>query len=93
MQQINCIKSATLSSVKAQVTSFYEAGKEISVTVKKTRTKGEKYNVTITGVYAKFFTVEDPKFYIKFTVQYVDVIRGNISIEEKEEGVESLFFY
>lgn len=84
MKQLNFIKTKTMEEVRKQVTALYEKEEEIVVTVKKTRTKGAQYTVKIEGVYSKFFTVMDEKLGVAFTIQYVDVLTGNVKVEKKE---------
>lgn len=80
MQQTNFIQTTKIEELKKYIKTLYEQGKSINVTVKKTRTKGENHDVIIEGIYAKFFTVKNTKMNLAFTIQYIDVITGNITI-------------
>lgn len=85
MQQTNYIKTTEIESLKQRVKSLYEQGKPINVNVKKTRTKGEKHDVVIAGVYQKFFTVKNEAMNLFFSIQYVDVLTGGVVIGETSQ--------
>lgn len=82
MQQTNYIRMKTIDELKKYVETLYASKKEITVYVKKTRSKGESHTVIIEGIYAKFFTVRNVQMRLSFTIQYVDVITGNVTISE-----------
>lgn len=84
MQQTNYIKTSTIADLKKKIAAMYERKQPITVYVKKTRSKGEEHDVTIEGIYAKFFTVKNEEMRLSFTIQYVDVITGDVTIREKE---------
>ncbi|MBQ7912220.1 MAG: hypothetical protein IJ308_00535 [Clostridia bacterium] len=86
MQQTNYIKYANIEELKKQVKTFYEKGKNLIVHTRKTRKTDVEYSVSIEGIYPKFFTVKSHSLNVMFTIQYVDVLTGNISIEEEKEG-------
>ncbi len=84
MQQTNFIRITKIEELKKYIKALYEQGKSINVNVKKTRTKGENHDVIIEGIYPKFFTVKNTKMNLAFTIQYIDIITGNIAINEIE---------
>lgn len=84
MQQTNFIRITKIEELKKYIKALYEQGKSINVNVKKTRTKGENHDVVIEGIYPKFFTVKNTKMNLAFTIQYIDIITGNIAISEIE---------
>ena len=84
MQQTNYIKHSTIDQLKDYIKRLYDNQIAINVVVKKIRTKGENHNVTIKGVYSKFFTVHNSKLNVNFTIQYIDIITGVITINEIE---------
>lgn len=84
MQKTNFIKITKIEELKKYVTTLCERQTPVRVTVKKTRSKIETHEVVVEGVYPKFFTVKNTKMRLSFTVQYVDVITGNVSIEALE---------
>ena len=79
------IHTSTIEEMKSSVKALYEQGKTVTVGIKKTRAKGENYDVLIEGVYSKFFTVREKKKNLRFTVQYVDVVTGEVTVKEAEE--------
>ena len=85
MHQINYIKHSNIDQIKEYIKRLFDNQIAINVVVKKTRTKSENYNVTIKGVYPKFFTVYNSKLNINFTIEYIDLITGNISINEIDQ--------
>lgn len=85
MQQTNFIRITKIEELKKYIKALYEQGKSINVNVKKTRTKGENHDVIIEGIYPKFFTVKNTKMNLAFTIQYIDIITGNIAISEIEQ--------
>lgn len=89
MQQTNFIRITKIEELKKYIKTLYAQGKSININIKKTRTKNENHEVIIEGIYPKFFTVKNSKMNLAFTIQYVDVITGNITINEIEqkEGV------
>ncbi|MBQ8428484.1 MAG: hypothetical protein IJX30_00075 [Clostridia bacterium] len=80
----NFIRITKIEELKKYIKALYEQGKSINVNVKKTRTKGENHDVVIEGIYPKFFTVKNTKMNLAFTIQYIDIITGNIAISEIE---------
>lgn len=89
MQRTNFIKMTKINEVKTYAEKLHEKQAAVSITVRKTRTKGETYEVTIEGVYGKFCTVKDNKTGLSFTVQYIDVLTGMIEIAEEEKDSDS----
>lgn len=85
MQQTNYIKHSTIDQLKDYIKRLYDNQIAINVVVKKTRTKGENHNVTIKGVYPRFFTVRNSKLNVNFTIQYIDIITGVVTINEIEQ--------
>lgn len=86
MQQTNFIKMSKIEEVKRYMQSFCESKRTVWVEIRKTRTKGELYEVIVEGVYHKFCTVKDEKMKLSFTIQYVDIITGGVIIHtEKQE--------
>lgn len=84
MQQTNYIKSSSIEELKKQVQELYDSQETVNVLLKKSRNKGENHDVVIDGVYKNFFTVKSNALHINFTIQYVDVIMGNIVINKAE---------
>ena len=85
MQQTNFIRITKIEELKKYINTLYAQGKAINVNVKKTRTKGENHDVILEGIYPKFFTVKNEKMKLSFTIQYIDIITGNITITEIEQ--------
>ena len=85
MQQTNYIKHSTIDQLKDYIKRLYDNQIAINVVMKKTRTKGENHNATIKGVYPKFFTVRNSKLNVNFTIQYIDIITGVVTINEIEQ--------
>lgn len=86
MQQTKFIKHTAIDELKKEVVRLYESGAPVRVHVKKSRTKHEEHDVTIAGVYGKFFTVKNAQTGLSFTVQFVDMATGYVELEEKKEG-------
>lgn len=82
MQQNDFIKRSTLEEVKNHVQKLYETKREITVNVKKTRSKTETYHVSIEGVYQTFFTVKNDALNANFTIQYIDILTGSVTVSE-----------
>ncbi len=81
MQQLNYIRAKTIEEVKRYVQTLCERKEPITVVTKKTRTKGIEHTAVIEGVYAKFCTVRDDKLKVAYTIQYIDILTGDIRIE------------
>lgn len=84
MQQTNYIKHSTIDQLKDYIKKLYDNQVAINIVLKKTRTKVENHNVTIKGVYSNFFTVHNSKLNLNFTIRYIDIITGVITINEIE---------
>ena len=82
MQQINYITMNEIAEVKKCVESLYQQGETVGLEIRRSRTKGEFYEVKIEDVYAKFFTVREQLKKMAITVQYVDVLTGIVNIAQ-----------
>ena len=80
MQHKNFIRTSTIEDVKKQIEKLCEQNVSIVVNIKKSRSKAESHSVQIAGTYAKFFTVRNNENRLYFTVQYVDIVMGNVSV-------------
>lgn len=89
MQQSRYIRSATIAEVKKYIERLYAQEKRIVVTLPKTRSKSAEYTASIEGVYAKFFTVKDDKLGVAYTIQYIDLLTGTLSVSESQNSNES----
>lgn len=76
----NLISSKTIDGVRNAITTLFNEKREIRITVKKSKVKREEYTARIVGVYQSFFTVEDARLKIAFSLQYIDLITGSIAI-------------
>ncbi|MBQ2973133.1 MAG: hypothetical protein IJE19_02150 [Clostridia bacterium] len=80
---------STLDLIKAQIKNLYENNPNIHINISLTHPRLHLTNdpVTIKGVYPHFFRIEEtssgvPKCH---TLQYTDVLTGQVSIEEMKK--------
>lgn len=83
MKQNGFIEPKKAEEAKKRIEEIKSRGEAVTVTVRKSRTKSEKHEVIIDGIYQKFFTVKNTETGLAFTVQFVDMLTGNITITEK----------
>lgn len=74
------IYAKTLDEVKKQIAHLHESKHQVQITVHKSKMKVQQYTTYITGVYPSFFTVEDERLKITFSIQYIDILTGVIKI-------------
>lgn len=74
------IYTKTVDDVKKQIAHLYESKQQVQITVHKSKMKVQQYATYITGVYPSFFTVEDERLKITFSIQYIDILTGTIKI-------------
>lgn len=76
----NYVKPETVDKVRKTFEDLLKEQKNIEISVKKSKTKKEKYTVKIEGVYPSFCTVKNLKLNVAFTIRYVDVIKNDVEI-------------
>lgn len=81
MQQLNYIRAKTIEEVKCSMQTLCDKKENVTVVTRKTRTKVSEHTAVIEGVYAKFCTVRDDKLKVAYTIQYIDILTGDIRIE------------
>lgn len=74
------IYTKTVDDVKKQIALLYDTKHQVQITVHKSKMKVQQYTTYITGVYPSFFTVEDERLKITFSIQYIDILTGTIKI-------------
>lgn len=74
------IYAKTVDNVKKQIESLFEQKRQVQITVHKSKMKTQQYTSYIKGVYPSFFTVEDEKLKITFSIQYIDILTGTIKV-------------
>lgn len=74
------INARTIEGVKKEITALFDKQADIKILVKKSKVRQEEYAAKIIGVYPSFFTVEDEKLNIAFSIQYIDILTGAIKI-------------
>ncbi len=83
MKQNGFIEPKKAEETKKRIEEIKARGEAVTVTVRKSRTKSEKHDVVIDGIYQKFFTVKNVETGLAFTVQFVDMLTGNVTVTEK----------
>lgn len=76
------INAKTIEGVKQEITTLFNDKKDVKILVKKSKVKQEEYSAKIIGIYPSFFTVEDDKLSIAFSIQYIDLLTGAIKISK-----------
>lgn len=76
------INAKTIEGVKQEITTLFNDKKDVKILVKKSKVKQEEYSAKIIGIYPSFFTVEDDKLNIAFSIQYIDLLTGSIKISK-----------
>lgn len=76
------ISAKTIEGVKKEITALFDKQANIKILVKKSKVRQEEYTSKIVGVYPSFFTVEDAKLNIAFSIQYIDLLTGAIKITD-----------
>lgn len=74
------INSKTIDGVRVAIENLHTQNCEVKILVKKSKARQEEYLAKIVGVYPSFFTVEDSKLNIAFSLQYIDILTGSIKI-------------
>ncbi len=73
-----------INTIKAKIARLYEEKKNIHVTVRVKRKNVKSAPSEIIGVYKNFFTVKSKVnlYNEEFTISYIDILIGNIEIDE-----------
>lgn len=76
------INAKTIEGVKHEISTLFQEKTNIKILVKKSKARQEEYTAKIVGVYPSFFTVEDDKLNLAFSIQYIDLLTGTIKISK-----------
>lgn len=85
MQQLRFITNSEYDKIRQFVEQLFNRKKPIIISIKKSRMTSQSHIVKIQGVYKSFFTVRDESLKANFTIQFFDIITGDVSISTMEE--------